>query len=240
MPLRSGCKRFGDGTGLDGPSGAKGTTGSARSGNATRLLQTADGGDGHKKLLSWVRRVRRSFSRQLRDFYGRVTRRVWGVKAIRPLSCVIAISLLVIAFPAWSECTQPDRTPTSRYVIKGGEVYDTQTRLTWARCSVGQVWTEGEGCVGTVRSLTFEQAKLQVDAIWRLPTGKELVTLVAFCQHPAINAEVFPGMNMPLVTLYWTDDKNNNEFPSVVDFYFGGPTVLNRAQTAAVRLVLRQ
>jgi hypothetical protein len=170
---------------------------------------------------------------------GRVTPVVWGAKAIRPLSCAIAISLLVISFPAWSGCNEPDRTPTSRYTITGGEVYDTQTRLIWARCSVGQVWTEGEGCVGTIRDLTFEQAKQRVDALWRLPTGKELVTLVAFCQHPAINTEVFPNMNMPLITLYWADAKDSSDFPNVVDFYFGGTTVLNRAETAAVRLVRR-
>ena len=203
------------------------------------LSQQADGTFAKDRLLS-MRWARLWFARpDVRNFYGREAGWRWGVNLLRPLFCVMAMSLSIMAFPAWSQCNQPDRTPTSRYVIKGGEVYDTQTRLTWARCSVGQVWTEGEGCVGAVRTLTFEQAKQRVDATWRLPTGKELVTLVAWCQHPAINSEVFPNMNMPLITLYWTDAKDDNEFPSVVDFYFGGPTVINRSNKGAVRLVRR-
>lgn len=203
------------------------------------LSQQVDGTSAADRLTSmwWARPW---FSRQeVRNFYGPEAGWPWGVNLLRPLICVMAMSLSIMAFPAWSQCNQPDRTPTSRYVINGGEVYDTQTRLTWARCSVGQVWTKGEGCVGTIRTLTFEQAKQRVDATWRLPTGKELVTLVAWCQHPAINSEVFPNMNMPLITLYWTDAKDDNEFPSVVDFYFGGPTVINRSNKGAVRLVHR-
>lgn len=201
------------------------------------LPQQADGAFARNRLSS-MRSARLSFSRrEERNFCGRVAGWGWGGNLLRPLICVIAMSLSMMAFPAWSQCNQPDRTPTSRYVIKGGEVYDTQTRLTWARCSVGQVWTEGEGCVGTIQTLTFEQAKQRADATWRLPTVKELVTLVAWCQHPAINSEVFPNMNMPLITFYWTEAEDNNEFPAIVDFYSGGGTIANRSNPYAVRLV---
>ena len=156
-------------------------------------------------------------------------------------SLIFSIGLLplILAFPARSESNQPNRAPTSRYVIKGSEVYDTQTGLTWARCSVGQVWAEGDGCTGAIRTLTFEQARQRADATWRLPTGKELMTLVARQQHPAINSDVFPNMNMPLISSYWADANEDEHFPNVVNFYFGGATAINRKDTSAVRLVHR-
>lgn len=178
---------------------------------------------------------------QRTDFYGRAARLVGSAKAIRPLFCVIATSLSMISFPAWSDCNQPDRTPASRYIVKGAEVYDTQTHLTWARCSVGQVWMEGSGCVGTIRTLTFEQAKQQVNSVWRLPTGNELLTLVARCQRPAINTEIFPNVNVPPFTpFYWSDAESHSDFAGIVDFDLGTTWVLKRTLEADVRLVRRK
>jgi len=65
----------------------------------------------------------------------------------------------------------------SRYVIHDGEVFDSKTKLTWARCSVGQEWKH-EHCVGTISTFTFADAQKQANEAWRVPTKDELVSLI--------------------------------------------------------------
>ena len=66
-----------------------------------------------------------------------------------------------------------------RYQIlgDGSEVKDTQTNLIWARCSVGQSWN-GRGCSGKAQKFTFDQAQKQANKGWRVPTARELSSLV--------------------------------------------------------------
>src|SRR5262249_37829178 len=93
------------------------------------------------------------------------------------------------ALPAFADCdsSQPTRTPTTRYQLRGGEVYDKTTDLTWQRCSIGQRWKEGAGCVGVIKQMSWDEAKGQAGSGWRLPSKDELTTLIApTCKKPAI------------------------------------------------------
>jgi len=62
-------------------------------------------------------------------------------------------------------------------VANGSEIKDIQTGLTWARCSVGQHW-DGISCLSEPRRYTFSEAQGLAGAGWRLPTVRELLTLV--------------------------------------------------------------
>lgn len=131
---------------------------------------------------------------------------------------------------------QPSSTPTSRYEIRGGEVYDTLTHLTWQRCSVGQHWTQNLACVGVIRQMSWEAAMSQAGGGWRVPTIDELKTLIApSCSNPAINEEVFPDMELYKLW-YWTSTDTGS---SVWYVAFGGGSVHNadRSDMNAVRLV---
>ena len=121
-------------------------------------------------------------------------------------------ALLTMSFAGTSfaacDPKKPIDPPTARFEIQGATAYDTKTRLTWQRCSVGQTFEYGAGCTGEVSSYTLAESQTFKDGGkdegWRLPTRKELSGLVAgTCKEPAINAEVFPGMDLD-TTGYWT------------------------------------
>src|SRR5688572_9743914 len=96
-------------------------------------------------------------------------------------SLVIGVFLVCAAGAAQaatSGCTFEPRIPSTRYEVKGAEVFDKETNLTWQRCSVGQEWKEGAGCVGEVRELSRAEAR-KTPANWRLPTKEELDGLLS-------------------------------------------------------------
>lgn len=131
--------------------------------------------------------------------------------------------------PARSEA-QPD----TRFVVQDDVVLDTTTKLTWKRCSEGQVWSATEGCQGAARKFNCEQAKVTDTRGWRVPTVEELENLVAKgCRKPSINEAVFP--NTPSAT-YWTSSKDESSCWRV-DFEYGGTYLSNWWDTHHLRLV---
>ncbi|MGZ3254014.1 MAG: Lcl C-terminal domain-containing protein [Burkholderiaceae bacterium] len=133
----------------------------------------------------------------------------------------------------------------SRYVIKGGEVYDTKTKLTWQRCSVGQRWREkSKGCVGSLKQFNFAAAQKSGYGPWRVPSKDELATLVdlgKIADHqkpPMIDEVAFPNMDLTNL-VYWTSNPDRALFAWTVIFgesesyLYSGP----RKQLHAVRLV---
>ena len=160
----------------------------------------------------------------------------------------IVAGLCAAVGPVWA-CDSP---PTSRYVIQNpliGEVYDKKTRLTWERCSLGQRWENGVGCVGFVTVMPFDRAQMERYGGWRMPTRDELLSLVSpNCKSPAINDEVFPDVDMHKL-VYWTSDEDNgcgadqngkpvcawyvNFFDGSSNYYYGN----YRTYTHALRLV---
>ncbi len=150
---------------------------------------------------------------------------------------VLLLAALTSAL-TWGACDphQPTSTPTSRYLIHDGEVYDPLSHLTWQRCSVGQHWTAALGCVGVIKQMSWAEAMKQAGGGWRLPSVDELKTLIASnCSNPAINEEVFPDMELYKLW-YWSSTDTGS---SVWYVAFGGGSVHNadRTDLNAVRLV---
>ena len=133
---------------------------------------------------------------------------------------------------------------SNQFYIKEHLVIDLFTSTEWMRCSVGQRWN-GESCNGKIVNLNHEQmdevlkiASEQLGSGWRLPTRKELESLVCReCKIPKINSKIFPNTDP---APYWTGERNKfakRHFWSV-NFYTGN--TYGRFfpyQSLAVRLV---
>jgi hypothetical protein len=116
-------------------------------------------------------------------------------------------------------------------------VFDKKTHLTWQRCSVGQAWQDGRGCIGTVQGLTLLQAELLETSGWRLPTIEELETLVSSnCTRPAINEEVFPGMDVQHL-YYWSKTSPREALLDYLNFETGTVSADGDQEPYSVRLV---
>jgi len=130
----------------------------------------------------------------------------------------------------------------ARYVIKGGEVYDKKTNLTWQRCSVGQQWTDGTGCIGTTQQFSFDDAQKLANGNWRLPTKDELGTLIDYNRadrqlKPTIDVVAFPDIDMHKLS-FWSSTVTDGKEAWIATF-FGGRMFhedLNRG-SRSVRLV---
>jgi hypothetical protein len=139
----------------------------------------------------------------------------------------------------------PGRADESRYVVHGSEVLDTVTGLTWARCSVGQHWRAGAGCVGTAEKMTFADAQIQASMHWRLPTAEELQTLRTATGHARINGavhyvdeDIFPPA--PEESSYWSSSGVTPLDGVAVTFFdTSGAFLTPRLELYAVRLVKR-
>lgn len=116
--------------------------------------------------------------------------------------CLLLAGLVLMTMPSAKADTLSKIN--SRYVIKGGEVYDTKTNLTWQRCSVGLHWTERSGCKGSAKKeFTFNEAQYQATKAWRIPNKEELESLIVEKSKGAqIDLDAFPDMIEGL--WYWT------------------------------------
>jgi hypothetical protein len=131
---------------------------------------------------------------------------------------------------------EPTKKPTSQYVIQGATVYDKASNLTWQRCSVGQTWKDGAGCIGDVKVFPWAQTKALEHDGWRLPTEAEIETLVSpTCSKPAINEEVFP--NMHLGELHYWSGTGEGAYASYANFSNGLVSTDAADEPYAVRLV---
>lgn len=159
----------------------------------------------------------------------------------RPFLVCLGSALLQLSLAARVDAacdpSQPTRTPSARYVIENGEVYDKKTDLTWQRCSIGQRWEDDVGCVGVIAQMTWEEAKASSTDGWRLPTRDELATLVApTCKQPAINEETFPDMDLGKLW-YWTGSESGEYLAWLVNFADGHFANYDRSDVGALRLV---
>jgi hypothetical protein len=158
--------------------------------------------------------------------------------AIRMASIIPA---LMLALAAGMALAQPSE---SKYVIKGDEVFDRKTELTWQRCSVGQQWGgDSKACVGAVKQFNFDAAQKLGSETWRVPSKDELATLVDVSKlgkgkYPLIDEAAFPDMD-PTKLVYWTSTSDKTLFAWTIlfgeseSYVYSGP----RKQMLAVRLV---
>jgi hypothetical protein len=147
-------------------------------------------------------------------------------------------TVLVAAGGSAFACTAEPGIPTSRYQINGAQVFDTETKLTWQRCVVGQKWQEGAGCVGTPQELAWTQAK-KMDGAWRLPTKDEMQTLISRACLRSANAEVFPGFSYQYPT-YWTSTEDTPGLTWTVNMMSGAEFNALQSSRNGVMLVQGQ
>ncbi len=95
-----------------------------------------------------------------------------------------------------------------RFVLKGSEVLDTSTSLTWKRCLVGQTIADGFACEGSPERVSWDQAQTMAEPGWRLPTAAELMTLFddRGGKRPRINIIAFPLENHPYYIRTWSSE----------------------------------
>jgi hypothetical protein len=86
----------------------------------------------------------------------------------------------------------------TRFVLRGGEAFDTRTGLVWQRCSLGMTWDGKHGCVGQMMPLGLDEANTKAQefgANWRVPSGPELEGIIdRSCGGPVVDVNVFPDI----------------------------------------------
>lgn len=95
--------------------------------------------------------------------------------------------------------SKPETTPASRFIVnkQEGTAFDTQTKLTWKLCSLGQIF-KNDQCEGEAAMPSWKDAlnTFKKDTLgWRMPSIDELETIIEKrCTNPAINQEIFPSV----------------------------------------------
>ncbi len=106
-------------------------------------------------------------------------------------------------------------------------ILDVKNNIYWLRCSIGQIWDNGE-CKGEALKLTISEVKkvrIKTREVhggnWRLPTRKELESIVCKeCEFPKIDKKFFPSTPYEP---FWTGEKNrwSKNFYWSVNFFTG-------------------
>jgi hypothetical protein len=157
------------------------------------------------------------------------------------LARVTALSAIFVIFGWTGAVYAEDATMNPRYSIKKDGVLDKKTDLTWARCSIGQRWKGKLGCVGIVKSFTFQEAQQQGGKGWRVPTKDELASLIDYTRKgtapaPIIDIVAFPDMYL-LKYVYWSSTPIDAKEGWNVDFQEGSINNDPLVSTNALRLV---
>ncbi len=138
------------------------------------------------------------------------------------------LSYLALTITIFSSLLFSDaKAEKNRFRVEEHIIIDKQHNIEWLRCSVGQRWN-GSTCIGQIVNLSLdtvpqaiELAGEQLGGVWRLPTKKELKSIVCSdCPSPKINKDIFPNTdNAP----YWTGDRSifNRKFFVSVNFHTG-------------------
>ena len=151
--------------------------------------------------------------------------------------------LVILGVAGGAHAAQNAPAANSRFLIQGDTVYDRKTNLTWQRCSVGQRWVEGTGCVGVINTFTFDVAKQQGDGNWHMPPKGKLATLIdrnrkANKQKPMIDELAFPDMD-PANLVYWSSTPHGAADAWFVSFERGYIYYDYRSTPRSVRLMRR-
>lgn len=132
-----------------------------------------------------------------------------------------------------------------RYVAssQGDEITDSKTGLIWRRCAEGMTWKKPT-CVGKAtfgnqsQAAALAKAQATSNAPWRLPTLKELNSILAVREidvgKAAIDPKAFPATP---IARYWTSTSVGPSYYMVVGFGEGHSGEGERNSPGAARLV---
>lgn len=81
---------------------------------------------------------------------------------------------------------------------KGNLIFDKATGLVWQRCSLGQVW-DGKTCSGGAEKFNFVETQKLANDGWRVPTVRELISLV-YCSNGPAQMSRDPKDGGPLIS----------------------------------------
>ena len=120
-------------------------------------------------------------------------------------------------------------TKSADFIDKGYYIVDLSNKVEWLKCTVGQYWSDkDEKCLGVAKKLNMEeideaiiQINDQLEGSWRLPTRKELESLICInCEKVKINLKLFPKTPPEP---FWTNEKNfwQPKFNWIVNFLNG-------------------
>ena len=183
----------------------------------------------------------------------RILRMVLASFALLLFALTVSIGTLNAATCSNIRAYIPDDWVDSRYTNNNdGTVTDNQTKLMWKMCTEGQTWVDDDpdtctGYPGTQQNAwrAVLETPLSVNAQggfagyndWRLPTIKELRTLVAYnCYRPSINENLFP--NTPAKG-FWSSSPValDNRWAWYLDFHDGSDGYVSRERAYWIRLV---
>lgn len=166
---------------------------------------------------------------------------------------VMLCGLLALPLLAQAQtCVQNNlpSNPTAVYTVHGdGTVTDRRTGLMWAQCLAGQSGTQCATAAPIPMDWAAALAYAQSQTLagyhdWRLPSAKELRTLVEHCRtQPAINEVVFPAQTFDPIAEQgvWTatPDVRDASRAWYIDFETGaqGKALRSTADRHTVRLV---
>ena len=106
------------------------------------------------------------------------------------------IKLIIVIFFLF---LTPKLVIASEYIPRGYFVIDLKNKIEWMTCPVGMVWNKNT-CNGMAKKYELKFlpdiiniANKQLEGSWRLPTRKELESLICIkCEKVKINLKIFP------------------------------------------------
>lgn len=161
------------------------------------------------------------------------------------LLCGLVFVLVVAQAQASCPSNIIDVTPDSRYEIMadGQEVKDKKTGLIWQRCPVGMTFSN-DICIGSPSSVTWEGALAYAASVgggWRLPSNKELFSLMRIGCNNNRNLWAFPGSateSYPWGFVNWSSTPIKSNPETVLVSYQDMPSGSEyKYESAAFRLV---
>jgi hypothetical protein len=114
-------------------------------------------------------------------------------------SILTALVLVLPVSQSIADCfARTDARARNRFVLRGGEAFDTKTGLIWQRCSLGMTWEGRHGCAGEKMSVDLDEANTKAQEFggnWRVPSGQELESIIdRSWGSPVVDMSVFPDL----------------------------------------------
>jgi hypothetical protein len=152
---------------------------------------------------------------------------------------ISGLSLVLVTLVLAPAMAAPRYTPSP----DGQEIADSKTGLVWRRCAEGMDW-KGATCINNAVFSNFFGAEARAKAAaasgkpWRLPTLKELSSIVAVRQaeegRAAIDPVAFPATP---AARFWSSSSVGRGYFMYVGFTEGSAGEGERNSPGAVRLV---